>query len=113
MNQQLKEDQHSRATLLAAAVQAAHEFLTSLADRKAAVFPYGPYNCTDLPNIGLGAEAVRCGRDFSITCQLRVEDRVICSDHGAVEVHEDLPALPDEADVAPRCRALWLIPQHV
>lgn len=57
MNIQLKQDQHGQATLLATAVQAANEFLNSLAQRKAAVFPHDSYNCTNLPEIGLGAEA--------------------------------------------------------
>ncbi|MAU00145.1 MAG: aspartate aminotransferase family protein [Anaerolineaceae bacterium] len=57
MNQQLKEDQQNQPALLTTAVHAANEFLDSLAERKAAVFPHGPYNYTDLPETGLGAEA--------------------------------------------------------
>lgn len=57
MNQQLAYDKKNKTRLLTTAVQAANEFLDSLAERKAAVFPHGQYKNTDLPEVGLGAEA--------------------------------------------------------
>ncbi len=57
MNQQLKHDKTNQGQILATAVQTANEFLDSLDSRKAAVFPAGLYQATDLPEIGLGAKA--------------------------------------------------------
>ncbi len=57
MNDQLYDDKHKQQQILATAVQAANEFLDSLASRKAAVFPNDPPQQTDLPQVGLGAEA--------------------------------------------------------
>lgn len=57
MNQQIKEDKQNQPELLAAAVQAANQFLEDLDKRKAAVFPNDQYNCTDLPETGLGTKA--------------------------------------------------------
>lgn len=57
MNQQLKQDQQNQNELLQTAVHAATEFLTTLPERKAAVFPQTPTNRPNLPEIGLGGEA--------------------------------------------------------
>ncbi|MFZ1398332.1 MAG: pyridoxal-dependent decarboxylase [Candidatus Promineifilaceae bacterium] len=57
MNQQLKQDQQNQNELLQTAVHAATEFLTTLPERKAAVFPQTPANRPNLPEIGLGGEA--------------------------------------------------------
>ncbi len=57
MNQQLKHDQINQQELLTTAVQAAAQFLDGLDSRKAAVLPDVHSPLTQLPEIGLGAEA--------------------------------------------------------
>jgi glutamate/tyrosine decarboxylase-like PLP-dependent enzyme len=57
MNEQLKKDQQNQGELLQTAVHAATEFLATLPERKAAVFPHAVPNHPDLPESGLGAAA--------------------------------------------------------
>ncbi|GJM41077.1 MAG: aspartate aminotransferase family protein [Ardenticatenaceae bacterium] len=57
MNQQLKQDQQNQAALLQTAVHAATDFLSTLSERKAAVFPQSTPIHPGLPDIGLGAAA--------------------------------------------------------
>ena len=57
MNTQLKQDQRNQRQILVTAVQAANLFLEDLDSRKAAVFPNNQSSQTDLPEMGLGAEA--------------------------------------------------------
>ena len=57
MNEQLKKDQGNQGDLLQTAVHAATEFLTTLPERKAAVFPKIGSNHPELPETGLGAAA--------------------------------------------------------
>ena len=55
MNEQLKQDQQNQSELLQTAVHAATEFLATLPERKAAVFPQTTPTHPDLPETGLGA----------------------------------------------------------
>ncbi|WP_420630487.1 pyridoxal phosphate-dependent decarboxylase family protein [Candidatus Leptofilum sp.] len=55
MNEQLKHDQQNQTELLETAVHAATDFLGTVSQRQAAVFPQIAPNQIDLPAIGVGA----------------------------------------------------------